>query len=57
MSIKKNKKIDSCKPFIASSILFLLVSVTIAGIFIYFYINRGQEKICHFKYNSSFFKM
>ena len=41
VSIKEHNKyldnsLDSCKPFVASSILFLLVSVIITGLFVYF---------------------
>ena len=31
VSIKQNNSLDSCKPYIASSVLFLLVSVIITG--------------------------
>ena len=30
---------DPCKPYVSLSILFLIVSVTISGIFVYFYLN------------------
>ena len=33
VSIKENTSFDPCKPYIASSILFLLVSVIITGLF------------------------
>ena len=36
VSIKENISLGSCKPFVASSVLFLLVSVTITGAFVYF---------------------
>ena len=39
VSIKENISLDSCKPFVVSSVLFLLVSVITAGALIYFYIN------------------
>ena len=39
VSIKENISLDSCKPFLASSVLFLLVSVIITGTFVYFYVN------------------
>ena len=34
MSIEENISLDSCKPFVASSVLFLLVSVIITGAFV-----------------------
>ena len=37
--MKENNSVDSCKPFVASAILFLLVSVVLTGLFIYFYFN------------------
>ena len=45
LPIKYNKTqlVEKCKPFIASSILFLLLSLTIIGIFIYFYINSHSK--------------
>ena len=30
---------DPCKPYVSLSILFLIVSVTISGTFVYFYLN------------------
>ena len=41
--IKENNSINSCKPFVASSILFLLISVIITGAFIYFYVNLQSK--------------
>ena len=37
------KKFDFCKPFVALSILFLLVSSTLTGLFIYFYVNSWSK--------------
>ena len=45
VSIKENTSLDSCKPYSASSVLFLLVSVIITGAFIYFYVNSQSKKI------------
>ena len=42
--IKENTSLVSCKPFVASSILFLLVSVITVGAFIYFYVNLQPKK-------------
>ena len=44
VSIKENTSLDACKPFFVSSILFLLLSITIAGAFIYFYVNLHSER-------------
>ena len=44
ISIKENNSSDSCKPFVASSILFLLVSVILTGLFIYFYASLQSKK-------------
>ena len=41
---KKINSIDSCKPFVALSILFLLVSSTLTGLFIYFYVSSWSKK-------------
>ena len=35
---------DPCKPYIASSILFLLISVIISSSFVYFYLNLRPKK-------------
>ena len=37
VSIKENISLDFCKPFVASSVLFLLVSVIITGAFLFLY--------------------
>ena len=42
MPIKENSSLDSCKPFVASSILFLLISITVTGAFVYFYVNSKK---------------
>ena len=39
-----NILLDSCKPFFASSLLFLLVSVIIVGLFVYFYVNLQPKR-------------
>ena len=39
-----NNSLDPCKPFVASSILFLLISVIITGLFVYFYANLQPKK-------------
>ena len=44
VSIRENISLDSCKPFVASSVLFLLVSVIITGAFVYFYINLHSKR-------------
>ena len=40
--IKENSSLDSCKPFVASSILFLLISITVTCGFVYFYVNSKK---------------
>ena len=40
MLIKDN---NSCKPYVASSIFFLLISGTLTGRFIYFYVNSWSK--------------
>ena len=35
---------DSCKPYVALSILFLMISVTISSAFVYFYLNSRLKK-------------
>ena len=34
----------SCKPYVALSILFLMISITISGDFVYFYLNSSAKK-------------
>ena len=48
VSIKKHNKylnnsLGSCKSFVTSSILFLLVSVIITVLFVYFYVNSQSK--------------
>ena len=51
--IKESSSLDSCKPFAASSILFLLVSVIAVGAFIYFYVNsQSKRKLQDYYYNN-----
>ena len=40
MLVKEN---NSCKPYVASSILFLLTSATLTGLFIDFYVNSWSK--------------
>ena len=44
VSIKENISLSSCKPIVASSILFLLVSVIITGAFVYFCVNSQSKR-------------
>ena len=44
VSIKENISLDSCEPFVFSSVLFLLVSVIITGAFVYFYVNSHSKR-------------
>ena len=44
ISVKENISLDSCKPFVSSSVLFLLVSVIITRAFVYFYINSHSKR-------------
>ena len=44
VSIKENISLSSCKSIVASSILFLLVSVIITGAFVYFYVNSQSKR-------------
>ena len=44
VSIKENILLSSCKPCFASSILFLLVSVIITGLFVYIYVNLQPKR-------------
>ena len=37
--IKENNSVNTCKRFVASSILFLLIRVTIKSAFVYFHVN------------------
>ena len=38
-------KVEKCKPFVASSILFVCVSVILTGIMIYFYVKSGNNYV------------
>ena len=40
----KSELVEKRKPFIASSILFLLVSVIITGVFVYYYFISQSKK-------------
>ena len=44
VSIKENTVLVSCKPFVASSILVLLVSVITASVFVYFSVNLQPKR-------------
>ena len=39
-----NKDLNPCKPYVALSVLFLMISVTISGAFVYFYLNSRPKK-------------
>ena len=43
VSVKDCNLFHPCKPYTASSILFLLVSVIITGTFVYFYLNSKRK--------------
>ena len=43
--IRENNSVNACKPFVASSISLLLVSVILTGFFVYFYVNSQSKKI------------
>ena len=45
VSITENKiiSVNNCKPFVASSILFLSVSVIVTGLFVYFYVKSKSN--------------
>ena len=45
VSVKNCNSYDPCKPYIVSSILSLLVSVIITGLFVYFYVNSQSKKL------------
>ena len=44
VSIKENISLDSCKPSVAASVLFLLVSLIITGAFVYFHVNSHSKR-------------
>ena len=44
VSFKNCNSIDPCKPYVASAILFLLISVIITGAFVYFYVNSHSKR-------------
>ena len=48
ISAKEINSIDSCKRFLGLSVLFLLVSVTITGLFIYFFVNSWPKNDLRF---------
>ena len=43
--IKENHSVEDCKPFVASSILFLLVVIILTGLLIYFYLNLRSKNV------------
>ena len=45
---------ENCKPFVASSVLFVCVSVALTGIMIYFYYK--SKNYCLLPYQDCFFK-
>ena len=42
-TIVTKELVENCKPFVASSILFVSVSVTLTGIVVYFYVKSRQR--------------
>ena len=44
-TITTTTTLDSCKPFVASSVLFLSVSVILTGIFTYFYFKSKSNTL------------
>ena len=44
VSIKENISLDSCKPFVASSVLVSLVSVITTRAFVYFNVNSHSKR-------------
>ena len=44
VSVKNCNSFDLCKPYIASSILFLLVSIITTSVFVYFYANSQSKR-------------
>ena len=44
-TISVTKYVENCKPFVASSILFVSVSIILTGIMIYFYIKSNNKNV------------
>ena len=44
-TISITKQVENCKPFVASSILFVSVSMILTGIMIYFYVKTRNNDI------------
>ena len=42
--LSTSSSIDPCKPYVALSIFFLVISITISGAFVYFYLNSRPKK-------------
>ena len=40
-----SKHVENCKPFVASSILFVSVSLILTGIVVYFYVKSRQKDV------------
>ena len=47
-TVSITKQIQNCKPFVASSILFVSVSIVVRGIMIYFYVKSRKNDILPF---------
>ena len=43
--INTSSSSNPCKPYVALSILFLIINVTISGAFVYFYLNSRPKKL------------
>ena len=43
--IKEKHFVTDCKPFVASSILFLLVVIILTGLLVYFYVNSRSKNV------------
>ena len=52
-SIVIKELVENCKPFVASSILFLSVSTILIGLLFIFIANQSQEMLYHIKQKST----
>ena len=48
-TISVTKYVENCKPFVASSILFVSVSIVLTGIMIYFHCKSKNRDVLSFK--------
>ena len=48
VSVKNCNSCDPCKPYVALPILFLMISIKISGVFVYFYLNSHPKCITNF---------